>query len=158
VRLTPDSMTATDVARLMMTLPDSRARAIASLEVYEGLRTGEIARLSIGDYDGTRLVVVSENGNHRDVPLGDPARRCLDAWLRERDDEPGQIFPGTTTGSISDELVAWIGAVSRRRRGHWTHRSDRPPTPGTTGSSAVRPIAAKSDVNSGNESDRHEPH
>jgi len=46
------AMTAADVAWLMLRLPDTRARAITALEVYEGLRTGEIARLNVGDYDG----------------------------------------------------------------------------------------------------------
>jgi len=71
------AMTAADVAWFMLRLPDTRARAITALEVYEGLRTGEIARLNVTDYDGSTLMVVAEHGDQRQVVLGDPARRCL---------------------------------------------------------------------------------
>lgn len=73
------------VAQLLQVCPDSRAHLICLLEVQEGLRACEVARIEVGDIDfADRLVLVrGKGGKERILPLSDETWEALDAYLAE---------------------------------------------------------------------------
>lgn len=64
----------------------SQCREAALLAVLlHGLRAGEVAALSLGDYDGIRLTIhQGKDDSGGTVPLNRQARDCLNAYLKER--------------------------------------------------------------------------
>lgn len=70
----------------------ARDRAILELMYVSGLRVSEVAGLAIGgvDLDRGRVTVIGKGDKEREVPLGDPAREAVVAWLAVRDTlDPG---------------------------------------------------------------------
>ncbi|HJY31931.1 MAG TPA: site-specific integrase, partial [Actinomycetota bacterium] len=63
-----------------------RDRAILELMYGSGLRVSEVAGLSIDrvDLERGRVTVVGKGDKEREVPLGDPAREAVAAWLVAR--------------------------------------------------------------------------
>ena len=61
-----------------------RDRAILELLYGCGLRASEVCGLDLASYDAARgrLRVVGKGDRERLVPVGEPAREALDAWLR----------------------------------------------------------------------------
>ncbi len=61
-----------------------RDRAVLELLYGCGLRASEVCGLELASYDAAeaRLRVVGKGDRERLVPLGEPAREALDAWLR----------------------------------------------------------------------------
>jgi integrase/recombinase XerC len=80
-----------------------RDRAILELMYGSGLRVSEVAGVTVDgvDLDRGRVTVVGKGDKEREVPLGDPARQALVAWLTVR----SMLAPGE-----GDELF-------RNRRG-----------------------------------------
>jgi len=71
--------------------PDERAARRRDLAIVEvlyacGIRVSELTGLDVGDLDTQRglLRVLGKGGKQRTVPLGAPALRSLDAWLKVR--------------------------------------------------------------------------
>jgi integrase/recombinase XerC len=63
---------------------DLRDRAVLELLYGCGLRVGEVADLKCRDVEGRSFVRVEGKGSkQRDVPVGDPARRALAAYLAD---------------------------------------------------------------------------
>jgi len=65
----------------------ARDRAILELMYGSGLRVSEVAGLTIEriDLDRGRVTVFGKGDKEREVPLGDPARESVEAWLVVRD-------------------------------------------------------------------------
>ena len=68
------------------TLRSLRDRALLELLYGCGLRASEVCGLELAAYDAVagRLRVIGKGDRERMVPVGEPAREALDAWLRER--------------------------------------------------------------------------
>jgi integrase/recombinase XerC len=64
----------------------ARDRAILELMYGSGLRVSEVAGLTIErvDLDRGRVTVIGKGDKEREVPLGDPAREAVEAWLDVR--------------------------------------------------------------------------
>lgn len=65
----------------------ARDRAILELMYGSGLRVSEVAGLTIErvDLDRGRVTVIGKGDKEREIPLGDPAREAIEAWLAVRD-------------------------------------------------------------------------
>ena len=63
-----------------------RDRAILELMYGSGLRVSEVAGVTVDrvDLDRARVTVVGKGDKEREVPLGDPAREAVVAWLTVR--------------------------------------------------------------------------
>ena len=63
-----------------------RDRAILELMYGSGLRVSEVAGVTVDrvDLDRGRVTVVGKGDKEREVPLGDPARQAVVAWLTVR--------------------------------------------------------------------------
>jgi integrase/recombinase XerD len=103
----PRVLTAEEVERLIAAVetraePD-RLRLLVLLELLygAGLRVSELAGLTVGAVlpDRSGLRVKGKGGKERVVPLGRPARACLEAWLALRRAARGGasrfLFPST---------------------------------------------------------------
>jgi integrase/recombinase XerC len=87
-RRLPDPVTAADCERLLGggwndDLRSLRDRALLELLYGCGLRASEACGLDVGGYDreAARLRVRGKGDRERIVPIGEPARDALDAWL-----------------------------------------------------------------------------
>jgi integrase/recombinase XerD len=62
-----------------------RDKAMLELMYAAGLRASEVASLRLGDYNATLGVVLvsGKGGRQRLVPVGEPARRAVDRYLKE---------------------------------------------------------------------------
>lgn len=92
-------------------------RDVAILEVLygAGIRVGELCGLDTGDLDTERgvLRVLGKGDKERAVPLGRPAWRALDAWLRVREtlaapEAGAAVFVGERGGRINPRVVRRI--------------------------------------------------
>lgn len=93
-RTMPRVLAHDDVAKLLETAPDARARLIITLMVQEGLRAIEVSNLEWGDIDEVnRMVrVVGKFGNQRLLPLTNEALRALRRYLAEHPPIPGPLI------------------------------------------------------------------
>jgi integrase/recombinase XerC len=100
----PRALSAGRYARLVMVLPDDRARLIVGLMRNSGLRCAEVAALRPGDYDpaAAELRVTGKGGRRRDVDVCDDEADLLAARL---DRDP---VIGITAGRISKLVSAWM--------------------------------------------------
>lgn len=119
-----------DVARLLTSLPDARARAVVALMLYEGFRAIEVSNLRVEDYDGETVRATGKGGHVRVLPVAEHCQRCLEAWLAERGTVPGAMFPGERAGSglrpntVSHYVSNWMwnaGIKHRNRDGRSGH-------------------------------------
>ena len=115
VRQTPDALSFEDVDRLLHAASATsgklgvRLRCLMELLYATGLRVSELVGLPVravrGDPD--MILVAGKGGRDRMVPLSDPARAALRAWLALRDAEPGAadnpwLFPSRgATGHLT---------------------------------------------------------
>jgi site-specific recombinase XerD len=76
----PDEAEAREIALAL------RDRAILELMYASGLRVSEVAGLTLDrvDLDRGRVRVLGKGSKEREVPIGDPARDALAAWLQVR--------------------------------------------------------------------------
>jgi integrase/recombinase XerC len=88
-RRLPDPVTASDCTLLLDgdwndDLRSLRDRAVLELLYGCGLRASEVCGLDIASYDAVagRLRVIGKGDRERLIPVGEPAREALDAWLR----------------------------------------------------------------------------
>ena len=74
-----------------------RDRAILELLYGSGLRVSEVAGLTLDrvDLDRGRVLVFGKGSKERDLPLSDPAREALRAWIRDGRQEMSPEEPST---------------------------------------------------------------
>jgi integrase/recombinase XerC len=90
-----------------------RDRAILELMYGSGLRVSEVAGLRIErvDLDRGRVGVIGKGDKEREVPLGDPARDAVEAWLVVR----GVLEPGSHGNLFTNRRGRPIGPRDIRR-------------------------------------------
>jgi integrase/recombinase XerC len=91
----------------------ARDRAILELMYGSGLRVSEVAGLTIEriDLDRGRVTVFGKGDKEREVPLGDPARESVEAWLVVRD----VLQPGSGDALFTNRRGRPIGPRDIRR-------------------------------------------
>ena len=91
----------------------ARDRAILELMYGSGLRVSEVAGLTIEriDLDRGRVTVLGKGDKEREVPLGDPARESVEAWLVVRD----VLQPGSGDALFTNRRGRPIGPRDIRR-------------------------------------------
>lgn len=116
-RRLPRGLRSGPVGQLFDVLPDSRAEAIVSLMVQEGLRCCEVAALQFGDVDfDEQVVLVNGKGGHQRVlPLSSETVLAVKRYLG---DWPGYGGPlirgyknplkGLTAGTVSGLVGGWM--------------------------------------------------
>ena len=119
-RTLPRAIDHASVARLLLALPDNRARAVVWLMVGCGLRCIEVARLAVGDYDpraGT-ITVRGKFDHERLLPVPVLVAAALDTYLTEQGSRPGplirnvdQPWKGLSPKTISGYLRGWMRAA-----------------------------------------------
>lgn len=104
------------VAVLLEVAPDARARLICLLEVQEGLRACEVARLEVGDVDFVdRLILIrGKCGRERILPLSDETWDALEGYLREHPAHAGPLVR-----SYNDPAVGICAAYVVHMMGRW---------------------------------------
>jgi len=113
-RLVPRAYPPAVVERLLAVCPDRRSRLICLLEVQEGLRACEVARLEVGDVDVVdREIRVSGKGNaERILPLSGETWQALEAYLSEWPATAGPLlrsYNDPTAGICSAYVVHMMG-------------------------------------------------
>ncbi len=102
-------------------------RDLALVEVLysSGLRVSEACALRLTDVDRERrsLTVLGKGGKQRTVPLGVPALRALDAWLRARPDfakagSPDTVFLGERGGALDPRVARRVVHAATGAAGH----------------------------------------
>lgn len=102
---------------LLAVAPDARARLIILLEVQEGLRACEVARLELGDIDGDeRTVLVHGKGcRERLLPISGQTWEALEAYLAERGVKSGRLirsynepWKGISAAHIQHLVQGWL--------------------------------------------------
>lgn len=91
----------------------SRDRAILEILYGSGLRVSEVCTLQLNSVssDGASLRVMGKGSKERIVPLGEPARRAIDAWRQHRNEvvdehTGGALFVGARGKQIARRDVA----------------------------------------------------
>jgi integrase len=127
-RQRPRPLSRTEIVRLLTSLPDARARAVVALELYTALRSVEVSRLNVEDYDGVKVYVTGKGGHQREIEVGRQCAAALDAWLAERGAASGPMFPGDdgplTPQTLSEYVVGWMkecGVKQGARDGRSAH-------------------------------------
>ena len=89
-RLLPEPVTAADCGLLLDGTWNDDVRSLRDRAMLEllygcGLRASEVCALELASYDAAagRLRVIGKGDRERIVPVGEPARDALDAWLRD---------------------------------------------------------------------------
>jgi integrase/recombinase XerC len=84
-RRVPVTLNEREVSRIIWSVPDARARAIAWLMVGCGCRCIEVARLDVADYDPDNLTItlVGKGGHQRIIPVPSTVSTALTAYLEE---------------------------------------------------------------------------
>jgi site-specific recombinase XerD len=113
-RAVPRAYSPAVVARLLDVCPDPRARLICLLEVQEGLRACEVARLEVGDIDFAErfMLVRGKGGKERVLPLSDETWEALDAYLVELPANAGPLvrsYNNPTVGICAAYVVHMMG-------------------------------------------------
>ena len=111
---------------LLAIAPDERARLIILLEVQEGLRACEVARIEVGDVDFTeRTIVVRGKGDReRLLPVSAQTWAALDDYLGGRSVKAGplirsynQPWTGISSAHIQHLVQGWLRIVGIRSGG-----------------------------------------
>lgn len=127
-RAVPRGYTADVIVRLVADIaPDARARLIVLLEVQEGLRACEVARMELGDVDfGERTIVVHGKGSkERLLPLSAQSWAALTAYLIERGMSAGPLvrsynepWKGVSAEHVAHLVSGWLRAAGGAGGGH----------------------------------------
>lgn len=125
-RPVPRAYSTAVVGRLLEVCPDRRARLICLLEVQEGLRACEVARLELGDIDFVdREARVSGKGaRERILPLSDETWEALEAYLHQFPAHAGPLIrsyndpaAGICAAYIVHMMGLWLRAAGVARGG-----------------------------------------
>lgn len=104
------------VARLLEVVPDRRARLIVLLEVQEGLRACEVARLEVGDVDfhDREIRVNGKGARERILPVSDETWEALELYLRQFPAKAGPLIR-----SYNDPKAGICAAYVVSMMGRW---------------------------------------
>jgi integrase/recombinase XerC len=107
-RAIPRDMNGDHFHATLAVAPDARQRVIVWLMYGAGLRCIEVSRLDVDDWDRVTgcLFVTGKGGHQREVPVGAPLRRELDAYL---------TWSGHTTGPLVARLDGRSGRLGPER-------------------------------------------
>lgn len=114
------------VEGLLAVAPDARARLIILLEVQEGLRACEVARVELGDIDfSERTVLVHGKGSReRLLPISAQTWAALQAYLAERGVKSGRLirsynepWKGISSAHVQHLVQGWLRLVGIRSGG-----------------------------------------
>ncbi|HSS09019.1 MAG TPA: tyrosine-type recombinase/integrase, partial [Acidimicrobiales bacterium] len=102
------ALSSAQVRRLVLVLPDGRARLIVGLLHGLGLRCCEAARLSSADYDPVELEVkvTGKGSDERRLPVPTATAAVLDNWLALK--RPAGRVVGLSSNRISRLVSAWM--------------------------------------------------
>jgi integrase/recombinase XerD len=86
-----------------------RDHALIATLLGTGLRVSELLAIDVDQYDQRGFVHVLRKGGHvqRFIPIQKQHRDVLDAWLEQRGDGPGPLFP-TRSGKRLDRTQAFL--------------------------------------------------
>jgi integrase/recombinase XerC len=106
-RHTPRALSAGQLARLRLVLPDARSEVVVALMAGCGLRCCEVARLAVADYDGgaRTVFVIGKRGDERVLPVPGSVADRLDAWAAGR---PRGRLVGLSASSLSRMVTGWM--------------------------------------------------
>jgi site-specific recombinase XerD len=92
-----------------------RDRAILELLYGSGLRVSEVAGLTLDrvDLERGRVLVLGKGNKERELPLSDPARAAIRAWIAEG--RPGLLPEARTAALFFNRRGAQVGARDVRR-------------------------------------------
>jgi len=100
-----------------------RARNLALFELIyaTGMRVSELVSLPAGTCRGdpVLLLIRGKGGKERMVPLSDPARQALAAWLKRRDNAPAESPLGRL---VAGKSARWLFPAASRE-GHMTRQA-----------------------------------
>lgn len=84
-RRLPRALRGAQVAAVLRSCPDARARLLVMLMVQQGLRRGEVARLQLGDIDlaDGSMRIIGKGGHERILPIAAECLDAIDAYLSE---------------------------------------------------------------------------
>jgi site-specific recombinase XerD len=107
----PDPGTVDDLDRAIAL----RDRAILELLYGSGLRVGEVAGLTVDgvDLDRGRVLVLGKGDKERELPLSDPSRGAIRAWIR--DGRPRMLHEAPSAALFLNRRGAQVGARDVRR-------------------------------------------
>lgn len=109
-RRPPRALSAPQMARLALVLPDARARLIVALMGRLGLRCCEVANLTVQSWDRDvgALTVLGKAGHGRLVAVPGDVALLLGAHVRDR--HTGELVTGTAA-TLSRQVTLWMDAA-----------------------------------------------
>jgi site-specific recombinase XerD len=102
-------LTTEEIDRFFACIKDPRDRALFRIAYHRGLRASEIGKLQLADYRASvgRLYIARLKGsNAGEFRLTSVEQTSLRAWIRERGQAPGPLFPSRNRRAISRWRVA----------------------------------------------------
>lgn len=105
------------VDRLLAVAPDARARLIVLLEVQEGLRACEVARIELGDvdYEERTLLVHGKGSRERILPLSAQTWEALEGYLAAHPAKAGPLvrsynepWKGISADHVQHLVQGWL--------------------------------------------------
>lgn len=102
------------VQRLLDVCPDRRGRLICLLEVQEGLRACEVARIEVGDIDfaDREIRIQGKGSRERILPLSDETWGALEGYLRDHPAHAGPLvrsYTNPANGLCAAYIVHMMG-------------------------------------------------
>src|SRR5437016_5366037 len=96
-------LTEEELKRLLQVIKKPRDRAIFTVCYWRGLRASEVGRIPLSGWRRSvrRIYIVRLKGSlSGEYPLSPAEHRALTAWVKERGDHPGPLFPSRESGRI----------------------------------------------------------
>lgn len=125
-RPVPRAYSAELVGRLLAVAPDERARVVVLLEVQEGLRACEVARLEVGDVDFVDREIRVDGKGHREriLPVSDETWEALEVYLRRFPAKAGPLIrsyndpsAGVCAAYVVHMMGKWLRAAGVKEGG-----------------------------------------
>lgn len=126
-RSVPRAYRREQIGQLLEVCPDGRARLICLLEVQEGLRSCEVARLEVGDVDfyEREVKVRGKGGHQRVLPLSEESWEALSAYLRASPATAGPLVrsyndphAGLSAAYVANRVGLWLRLAGVQGGGH----------------------------------------
>jgi integrase len=134
----PKYLTADQIDRLLSVIDSKRDRAMFAVAYFYGLRASEVGLLDISDWRDSRVGVPKLNVHRLKgsedgcFGLPDEFLRYMRAWIRDRGDDPGPLFPSQLGGPVSRQTCDVLMRKYCERAGIGKHES--------TGRTATGPV------------------
>jgi site-specific recombinase XerC len=109
-RQVPRALSAAQMARLGLVLPDVEARLIVALMARQGLRCVEVSRLAVADWDRAagRITVRGKGDDERDIPVADAVALLLAAHVGA---QTSGLVVGWQPPRLSRRVRGWLEAA-----------------------------------------------